>query len=143
MGYPATMLRTEIETSRGPVLYVCDSRCEKAWGVNGRSHDATSSINFDGEDDVVYLADDEVGDAPRDPGTYEGGNGKPMHPSAHNKWCMRECERCDRIAAGEPILVRDYSVRHYNQPWLHPEAPATTSIDTGEVFRPEGKRETR
>ena len=132
------ILTTQVTTMGRERLYVCDRRCEKAWGVNGRRHDPASSIDFDGEDDIVYLSDGETGTAPRDPGTYEGGHGKPMHPERHNKWCMRECERCDRIEEGEAILVPDYSVRHYNQPWKHGDAPQRTSIDTGEVFRPAG-----
>lgn len=120
-------------------LYVCDRNCTKAWSVNGRRHDATSSIDFDGEDDIVYLSDSETGEAPEDPGTYEGGYAKPMHPARHNKWCMRECERCDRIEAGEPILVPDYSVRQYNQPWRHADAPSSTRKDTGLRFLPDQK----
>jgi hypothetical protein len=58
------------------VQSVCDGDCAHAWGRNGRRSGDT---------------------APEDPGTYEGGDGKPKPPyppAHHNKWCVRECERC-------------------------------------------------
>lgn len=133
------ILTTQVHSMGRDRLYVCDRNCAKAWGVNGRRHDTASAIDFDGEDDIVYLSDDETGEAPANPGTYEGGHAKPMHPDSHNKWCVRECERCDRIEAGEPILVPDFSVRHYNQPWRHADAPAITTRDTGRRFLPDQK----
>lgn len=51
----------------------CDEKCEKAWGVQNRPKERLS----DDDDDVVYLSDDELGTAPADPGTYEGGHAKP------------------------------------------------------------------
>ena len=67
----------------------CDSKCEKAWGRNSRP---TLGLNPESDD---YLPDDQLGIAPADPGTYEGGVGKPSDPSQFpNKWCVRECERC-------------------------------------------------
>lgn len=131
-------LTTEISWFGRRVLATCDGRCEKAWGINGRSAPDTM-IEFDpdgDEDDIAYLADHETGEAPRDPGTYEGGCAKPFHPEAHNKWCVRECERCEIVEAGEPVAVRDYSKRHYNQPSRHPDADHDVMRTIGSVFIP-------
>ncbi len=81
------------------VWLACDGQCNKAWGICARP---SIQISED-PDDIVWLADHELGDAPEDPGTYEGGYGKPIIP-CHNKWCARQCERSaitspDRIPA--------------------------------------------
>jgi hypothetical protein len=78
----------------------------------------------DDEDDVVYLADGELGEAPANPGTYEGGYGKPKTSTAFpTKWCLRECERCAfagvNLPADQYVPLKDFSVRRYNQPWKH------------------------
>lgn len=70
----------------------CDENCNKAWGINlrpriyaelpdeiyplpgGSIFPAGKEIDFD---DYAYLSDNELGDAPIDPGTYEGGCAKP------------------------------------------------------------------
>lgn len=76
----------------------CDARCDKAWGRNNRSKRQVGSD----VDDWEYLADDELGTAPKDPGTYEGRDAKPSDSSEFpNKWCSRECERCNMSAPGE------------------------------------------
>ncbi len=68
----------------------CDERCDKAWGRNSRP---TRGETAGGDPD--YLTDEELGEAPADPGTYEGRDGKPTSPDQiPNKWCARECERC-------------------------------------------------
>lgn len=115
-------------------LAVCDRKCEKAWGINGRRHDPSTLAVLDtrDDDDIAYLADHEVGEAPRDPGTYEGGHSKPLHPTEHNKWCVRECERCDIISKGEEIAMRDFSQRFYNIPSKH--GVKNGVIATGEMF---------
>jgi hypothetical protein len=98
-------------------LLACDGNCSKAWGINNRPR-----INLsDDSDDYAFLADVELGEAPTDPGTYEGGFGKP-HPDQEklNKWCARECERsvilddveCSDVSARLP----DLSTRLYNIP---------------------------
>ena len=98
----------------------CDKKCNKAWGINWRP-----SIKFDENDpdDYAFLADDELGEAPEDPSTYEGGEGKPKPPvQAHNKWCVRECERCAMSKPGEyhmPLELPDFSQRRYNDPLKH------------------------
>lgn len=70
------------------------------------------------EDDYAYLADDELDDAPTDPGTYEGADAKPLSPDEFpNKWCVRECERCEISNNGEvnlPLVVRTFGERRYN-----------------------------
>ena len=73
-------LRTDVIFFGSPVTIICDGKCEEAFGINWR-----------GEKTIP---------APDDPGTYEGGHGKPARPyppDRHNKWCARECER-SRIA---------------------------------------------
>ena len=77
-------------------------------------------FNPDGDpDDTAYLADGELGDAPADPGTYEGECAKPTDyddPTRQNKWCCRECERSRIYDAGAVVELSDFSRRVYNQP---------------------------
>ena len=89
-----------------PMKVACDRHCNKAWGINNRPRVQLS----EGEDDYAYLADSELGDAPFNPGTYEGGDAKPDSPDEFpNKWCVRECERCASSAPGKwrmPLALR-------------------------------------
>jgi hypothetical protein len=101
------LLITEIPYFGRHCLAVCDYKCEKAWGISGRP----SEQHGDDPDDVVWFADDEVSLAPADPGSYEGGHGKPLHPARHNKWCVRECERSAVVELGQPIQCPDLSHR--------------------------------
>lgn len=99
---------------------VCDRNCAKAWGINNRPELQLS----DDEDDTVYLADGELGEAPADPGTYEGGYGKPSSPDHFpNKWCVRECERSAMTPYDgdwrDPVPVPSFEKRAFNMPWLH------------------------
>lgn len=103
----------------GQCVLACDGNCQKAFGHNGGR--PRIEFNPDDPDDFAYLADDEVGTAPEDPGTYEGRDGKPDGPAGMNKWCARECER-SVISEGGVLELSDFSKRLYNQPWLHPEA---------------------
>lgn len=92
-------------------IIACDGRCEKAFGLNSRP---TKQLSDD-PDDFCYLADDEVGTAPADPGTYEGGEGKPdAQHKLQSKWCARECERCGTFGPTELIDLPDLSQRFYN-----------------------------
>lgn len=106
-----------------PCKVGCDEKCNKAWGINQRPKIMLS----DDEDDYAYLSDDELGEAPTDPGTYEGGHGKPTTPAqAPNKWCVRECERCVKSKPSEshlPLKVRDLSERLYNIPRKPKQSP--------------------
>ena len=64
----------------------CDENCNKAWGINSRPQDDYGDDTPDGF----------LGNAPIDPGTYEGGCAKPINKiDIPNKWCVRECERCN------------------------------------------------
>lgn len=74
-------------------VHVCDGRCDKAWGINGRPSRKLS----DEPDDYVFLGDGELGTAPY-PHSWEGGDGRPSDEpltdaTKINKWCVRECER--------------------------------------------------
>ena len=59
-----------------PATIACDARCDKAWGWNARPKVQLS----DDPDDVEWLADGELGDAPTVSSISEGGDGKPQHP---------------------------------------------------------------
>ena len=94
------------------VLLSCDGRCEKAWGI---SHRPSVALNSNNEDDYAWLADGELEEAPDDPGTYEGGQGKPTpDEKLESKWCARECERSTLTNSGEHIEPVDLSQRFYN-----------------------------
>jgi hypothetical protein len=90
----------------------CDAQCSKAWGAGARPRVLLSADN---PDDYAYLADHEIGAAPVDPGTGEGGDGKPLVPSERlNRWCFRACERARWAPVGEPLPERDLTRRRYN-----------------------------
>ncbi|MCP4161241.1 MAG: hypothetical protein GY760_14295 [Deltaproteobacteria bacterium] len=75
-------MKTEILYCGKKVIVSCDKKCNKAWGRNG--------LSYDKKDNPII----PKVDAPEDPGTYEGGVGKPTgNFSEHNKWCVRECEK--------------------------------------------------
>lgn len=104
----------------------CDRKCSKAWGISNRP-----KIQFsDDEDDTAFLADYELEEAPEDPGTYEGGQAKPISPNDFpTKWCVRECERCNMSEPGEwmhELEVKSFEKRRYNQPWKHMEENSMT-----------------
>lgn len=119
------MISKEITYFGQKCTFSCDGKCNKAWGINNRPKIQLS----DDDDDVVYLADGELPDAPEDPGTYEGGHAKPTQDEQKpNKWCVRECERggLDRYPP------KDYSKRIYNKPSLRPAEGNSTSKVTNE-----------
>lgn len=113
------MIARQIVYFSQPAVVICDAKCGKAWGIHGRPRVSLS----DDPDDFAYLADNEVGEAPADPGTYEGGHAKPACPDERlNKWCVRACERCTMSSsggAGQVIEATDFSRRLFNQPWKH------------------------
>lgn len=137
--------KTEITYFGEKAVVACDMKCNKAWGIPGRPHiylqDPKQEIyglgykegmlwmddeGFD-ENDIVFLSDDELGDAPYETGTWEGGHGKPtieeMKKYDHNKWCVRACERCGITEKGNPdgeIKIKDWSKRRYNIPSSDP-----------------------
>lgn len=104
-----------------PCAVACDGNCTKAWGRNQRP---TIALDPNDGDDFAYLADHELGTAPDDPGTDEGGYIKPQTPAqVLNKWCVRECERSRMVdVLGGIATVPDFSQRRYNQPWKHKES---------------------
>ena len=82
------------------VAMACDGKCHKAWGISSRPRVQLS----ENVEDYAYLADHELGRAPRDPGTYEGTSAKPTKPEEMlNKWCARQCERVTLADYGEPV----------------------------------------
>ena len=111
------MIQRNITYFGQQIIVACDEKCNKAWGINNRP-----KIQFDdnNEDDYAYLSDDELNEAPIDPGTYEGFemSGKPeIKEERLNKWCIRECERSYRGQL--PIELKDFSKKIYNIPSLH------------------------
>ena len=103
------MIKKEINYG-GPVTAVCDGKCDKAWGHNNRPKVYLHPDGEDGDpDDFYYLPDHELGEAPEDPGTYEGGHGKPVgDDDLMNKWCVRECERSGTFGHNYGGVRRDY-----------------------------------
>jgi hypothetical protein len=100
-----------------PRKVICDRNCGKAWGINSRPKVQLSNDS----DDFAFLADGETGDAPEDPGTYEGEHAKPLSPDEFpNKWCVRECERCTKADVGKPIELRSFARRRFNLPSSDP-----------------------
>jgi len=110
---PDPVLRKEVTAYGQQVVMVCDGKCNKAWGINNRPRHFLS----DEEDDYEYLADDELGEAPKDPGTYEGDQAKPSEPRTvlMNKWCFRECERVSWGKTDKELKLRDFSKRLSNR----------------------------
>ena len=104
------------------MIMACDGKCDKAWGMNSREAEYNDREND--PDNYEYFTDDEVGIAPEDPGTYEGGYGKPhmVKSDDMNKWCFRECERCSNSDNGDLPVLPDFSVRSNNIPGELPYA---------------------
>jgi hypothetical protein len=101
------ILQSDIVYRGQKVTLACDGRCDKAFGINQRP---TNPDNLD--DEIEYLADDEVGIAPKFSRALEGGQDKPQsHSAAHNKWCARQCERSVLVDPGEEITLPDFSKR--------------------------------
>jgi hypothetical protein len=104
-----------------PCKIACDRNCAKAWGLNNRPKERLSS----NPDDFAFLADSELGEAPADPGTYEGGHAKPLSPDGFpNKWCVRECERCAMSKPGQsthPLALETFESRVFNIPRMDEE----------------------
>ena len=121
----------------------CDENCKKAFGSNCRPRvypklgEQIFGLNEtsiypdieDGEngfdvDDWAYLSDNELPNAPIDTGFYEGGHGKPVDQNGNpiqsqipNKWCVRECERCNMSSPNQwmkDLHIREFDKRFYN-----------------------------
>lgn len=109
-----TILMTKFKYFGETVVSVCDRRCNKAWGIACRPTRTPTKAERKEGYLFVYLKDDEIAeDAPIDPGTYEGRDGKPRSvPDKHNKWCVRECERsaivsAERLFDGKTVCIGD------------------------------------
>jgi hypothetical protein len=114
----ALKMEAEITFFSKKVIVKCDGNCQKAWGAHTRPRQSLSHVpgTFENHpEDWEYLADYELKDAPLDPGTYEGGHGKPLSPlDFPNKWCVRECERSGISEPGDPLVMPDFSKRIAN-----------------------------
>lgn len=97
------------------MVLACDGKCNKAWGYQLRPKEQLGQD----EDDIAYLSDSELGEAPKRPGTYEGGHTKPPGPDQMNKWCARQCERSEMAPSVHRLDIPDWSARILNQPWKH------------------------
>ena len=105
------MIKKEITSFGEKIIIACDENCEKAWGINTRPK---VQLDENNGDDYYFLADGELGIAPTEPGTYEGGHVKK---DRLNKWCFRECERCYISDSGDSIYElnnSDFTKRVYN-----------------------------
>jgi hypothetical protein len=108
------MIAKQVLYFRHELVLVCDARCDKAWGINGRPRVQLSATD---EDDYAFLADGELGEAPVDSGTAEGSHRKPRTPEERlNKWCCRECERSRMVKPGEDFELPDFTGRVSNIP---------------------------
>ena len=91
-----------------PVILICDGQCNKAWGINCRPKVQDSSLGGV----MMFVSDNEVGDAPIDPGTAEGPDSKPQDSTQRlNKWCARECERSKLVDANKEFSLPDWTKR--------------------------------
>lgn len=108
--------RKQIIAFGQPLVIACDGKCASAFGVNGRPHEQLS----DDPDDIVWYSDKEAGVAPESGKTVilaEGGECKPSNENeVLNKWCFRECERCEKVDPGKELIWTDWSQRVYNKP---------------------------
>lgn len=99
------------------IVLACDGKCEKAWGINERP---VLNLDPNDENDIAWLSDLELGPAPTNPCTCEGGVFKPLQP-IHNKWCFSECERSVSCLLKDfpNLQLPNFSQRVYNQPQKH------------------------
>jgi hypothetical protein len=105
------MIAKSIKYFGHELILICDGKCSKAFGFNGRPKNQLSKD----EDDYEYLSDDELPTAPQDPGTYEGRDAKPTSPQSRlNKWCARECERAIKMESNKWFILPDFSKRKPN-----------------------------
>lgn len=109
------MITKEIIYFRKKMILACDKKCDKAWGISKRKN---ILLDIEDEDDIAFLSDNELGVAPLNPGTYEGGDGKPIDEcELLNKWCCRECERSSLFNIDEEDIdkkLKDFSNRLYS-----------------------------
>lgn len=114
------MIQKKVVAYGKEIIIGCDGKCNKAWGINSRPEVnlcEEDSDDYD-EDNTYTPADQDLPCAPEDPGTYEGGDGKPSFDDDDklNKWCFRECERSTECNVGEELELPDFSRKRYNKP---------------------------
>lgn len=140
----------------------CDAKCHKAWGTQQRPCvylDAEGKVirvwlggrgKYDlpegaDPDNHAYVPDDLLGNAPEEPGTWEGSDGK--EPESLNKWCVRQCERNeigDYDDPMGPLKLRDFSDWRFNMPSIRDKVQSNpnwrsefeTSVRTAQANRP-------
>lgn len=111
---PKVYISRHVRAGEGYLL-ACDGNCTKAWGVRNRPWVQLGKE----DDDIGFLSDSELGDAPVGEEPSEGGDTKPYSPLAKNKWCARQCERSVIAATEDTVQLPDFSKRVLNQPWKH------------------------
>jgi hypothetical protein len=75
------VLKTNITFAGQALTAICDFKCERACGKHARPTAKLSS----GDAHYAFFSDGELGAAPDEPGTEEGGCRKPDHPVRHNR----------------------------------------------------------
>lgn len=94
------------------VAVMCDGNCKKAWGIGLRPKNRLS----DDDENWEWLADHELGEAPSDPGTSDGGFRKPQDEGhVLNKWCIWQCERAVFVEYFRNLELPDFSKRIPNR----------------------------
>lgn len=77
-----------------PMIVGCDGHCNLAWGIQAYGDRNVEPRSID------------LGPAPgpgETPIMYEGNDAKPMNDAEFpNKWCVRQCERCESINPRKP-----------------------------------------
>lgn len=84
--------RTNIDST---ILYCCDGKCSKAWGISSRPTKQLSIV----VDDIFFIGDVELQIDADYPISFENGYGRLSEGYAdvagHNAWCIRQCERIE------------------------------------------------
>jgi hypothetical protein len=106
------MLKAQITYFGKQVTVACDGCCHKAWGISSRPGDLQDGNK------LICRNDDELDEAPADPGTYEGGYGKPRsNQEFPNKWCVRQCERSVIAEDPEQIVLPRFDLPPEDRPF--------------------------
>ena len=102
--------RTTVHGSE--VVIACDAKCTKAWGLQKRP---SRVVDESKPDDIVWLGDGELKQAPSDPKTTVNGYGKPLKPEHRmNQWCVSECERSMFVSPNETKETHNWRRRTRN-----------------------------
>ncbi|HDR9105393.1 TPA: hypothetical protein QDB04_002234 [Burkholderia vietnamiensis] len=109
----------------------CDGNCGKAWGLSARPR---IRLDFLDPEDIAFLADSELDQAPADPGAFSGYRKPAEGPAGINKWCALECERSTICGLGHQPEISDFSERRYTQPWKHGVPPDQAKNDSPQKY---------